>query len=116
MNTTSRKPESVSSVNMTPLEPTSLRTMYWTPTDAEKSKNTLIYVLWHKSDEAAKQSWDAFRKDPDGIADFVDRELPWGRFGTVDEVADVVAFLASERASWVVGTCVVVDGGQSRAF
>jgi len=42
--------------------------MYWTPTDAEKSKNTLIYVLWHKSEEAAKQSWDAFRKDPDWIA------------------------------------------------
>lgn len=62
-------------------------------------------------------SWERRqREDPDGIADFVDRELPWGRFGTVDEVADVVAFLASERASWVVGTCVVVDGGQSRAF
>ena len=42
--------------------------MYWIPTDAEKSKNTLIYVLWHKSEEAAKQSWDAFRKDPDWVA------------------------------------------------
>jgi hypothetical protein len=42
--------------------------MYWTPIDAEKSKNTLIYVLWHKSEEAAKQSWDAFRKDSDWIA------------------------------------------------
>src|SRR5436190_16810936 len=39
--------------------------MYWTPTDAEKSKNTLVYLLWHKSEEAAKQSWDAFRNDPD---------------------------------------------------
>lgn len=62
-------------------------------------------------------SWERRqREDPEGIAGFVDHELPWGRFGTVDEVADVVAFLASERASWVVGTCVVVDGGQSRAF
>jgi 3-oxoacyl-[acyl-carrier protein] reductase len=34
----------------------------------------------------------------------------------VDEVADVVTFLVSERATWVVGTSVVVDGGQSRAF
>jgi 3-oxoacyl-[acyl-carrier protein] reductase len=62
-------------------------------------------------------SWERRqREDPEGIADFVERELPWGRFGTVDEVADVVAFLVSGRASWVVGTCVTVDGGQSRSF
>jgi 3-oxoacyl-[acyl-carrier protein] reductase len=62
-------------------------------------------------------SWERRqREDPDGIAAFVERELPWGRFGTVDEVADVVAFLVSERAAWVVGTCVTVDGGQSRSF
>src|SRR4029079_15472901 len=39
--------------------------MYWIPTDAEKSKNTLVYLLWHKSEEAAQQSWAAFRNDPD---------------------------------------------------
>lgn len=62
-------------------------------------------------------SWERrSREDPDGIADFVARELPWGRFGTVDEVADVVTFLVSPRASWVVGTCVAIDGGQSRSF
>jgi len=62
-------------------------------------------------------SWERRqREDPEGIAAFVERELPWGRFGTVDEVADVVTFLVSERASWVVGTCVTVDGGQSRSF
>jgi 3-oxoacyl-[acyl-carrier protein] reductase len=62
-------------------------------------------------------SWERRQQeDPRDIAAFVERELPWGRFGTVDEIADVVAFLVSERASWVVGTSVVVDGGQSRAF
>jgi 3-oxoacyl-[acyl-carrier protein] reductase len=62
-------------------------------------------------------SWDRRRReDPEAIAAFVEREIPWGRFGTVDEIADVVTFLVSERASWVVGTSVVVDGGQSRAF
>jgi 3-oxoacyl-[acyl-carrier protein] reductase len=62
-------------------------------------------------------SWERRQQqDPEWIADFVERELPWGRFGTVDELADVVAFLVSARASWVVGTCVTVDGGQSRSF
>ena len=50
------------------------------------------------------------------MAGFIERELPWGRLGTVDEIADAVAFLVSPRASWVVGTCVTVDGGQSRSF
>lgn len=62
-------------------------------------------------------SWERrVRDDPEGMAAFVERELPWGRFGTVDEVADVVTFLVSPRASWVVGACVTVDGGQSRSF
>ncbi len=61
-------------------------------------------------------SWDARQKaDPDGIADFVRRELPFGRFGTAEEVGAVVAFLASPRASWISGSCVTVDGCQSRS-
>jgi 3-oxoacyl-[acyl-carrier protein] reductase len=61
--------------------------------------------------------WDRRQKaDPEGMAAFVAREIPAGRFGTPEEVADVVAFLASSRASWITGTCIPVDGGQSRAF
>ena len=62
-------------------------------------------------------SWERrLRDDPEGMAAFIERELPFGRLGTVDEVADTVAFLVSPRASWVVGTCVTIDGGQSRSF
>jgi len=38
---------------------------YWSPQDAPLSQNTLIYILSYPSREAAKQSWDAFRKDPE---------------------------------------------------
>jgi hypothetical protein len=37
---------------------------YWVPTDEKKSKNTLIYVISHKSRDAAKASWKAFIADP----------------------------------------------------
>lgn len=40
---------------------------YWVPTDEPRSKNTLIYLLEHKSRDAAKKSWDAFRNDPEWI-------------------------------------------------
>jgi 3-oxoacyl-[acyl-carrier protein] reductase len=59
--------------------------------------------------------WKRQQDDPQGIADFVRRELPFGRFGRDDEVGDVVAFLASPRASWISGASVPVDGCQSRS-
>jgi 3-oxoacyl-[acyl-carrier protein] reductase len=53
--------------------------------------------------------------DPEGIADFVKRELPFGRFGRPEEVGEAVAWLASPRASWISGACVPVDGCQGRS-
>jgi len=56
------------------------------------------------------------QEDPAGIADFVMRELPFGRFGRPEEVGAVVAFLASPQASWISGACLPVDGCQSRSL
>jgi 3-oxoacyl-[acyl-carrier protein] reductase len=53
--------------------------------------------------------------DPEAIADMVRRELPLGRFGAVEEVAGVVAFVCSQQARLVNGACIAVDGGQSRS-
>jgi 3-oxoacyl-[acyl-carrier protein] reductase len=60
--------------------------------------------------------WKRQQENPAAIAEYVKRELPFGRFGRSDELGDVVAFLASSRASWISGTSIVVDGCQSRAF
>lgn len=59
--------------------------------------------------------WKRQQDDPEGMAAFVKREIPMGRFGRPEEVGDVVAFLASARASWITGASVTVDGGQSRS-
>jgi 3-oxoacyl-[acyl-carrier protein] reductase len=56
------------------------------------------------------------REDPDGIARFLKADLPLGRFGRPEEVGRVVAFLVSDAASLVLGACLNVDGGQSRAL
>ena len=67
-------------------------------------------VLWEGG------GWDRrVKADPAGMDDFVRHEMPMGRFGTVDEVASVVAFVCSERASLVTGACIAVDGGQGRS-
>jgi 3-oxoacyl-[acyl-carrier protein] reductase len=60
--------------------------------------------------------WKRLQEDPDGMAEFVRRELPFGRFGRAEEVGAVVAFLASPKASWVSGAAITVDGCQSRSL
>ena len=59
--------------------------------------------------------WERFRaQNPERFAEFERREFPWGRLGTAEEVADAVTFVLSERASWVNGANIAVDGAQGR--
>ncbi len=62
-------------------------------------------------------SWDRrVQEDPEAMEAFVEENLPIGRFGRAEEVADTVAFLVSARASLITGACLNVDGGQSRSL
>lgn len=60
---------------------------------------------WHRRQQA----------DPEGIADFVRHEMPMRRFGTVEEVASVVAFVCSRQAGLLNGASIAVDGAQGRS-
>ncbi|HEX2443323.1 MAG TPA: SDR family oxidoreductase [Vicinamibacterales bacterium] len=60
--------------------------------------------------------WKRQQEDPEGMKEFIGRELPFGRFGRAEEVGAVVAFLASSRASWISGAAITVDGCQSRSL
>lgn len=60
-------------------------------------------------------TWD--RKTQENAAEvtnYIDTEVPMKRLGTVEEIADLAVFLASSRASFVTGACIVADGGQTR--
>ncbi len=48
---------------------------------------------------------------PEGIKEQILGQVPVGRFGQPEEVAEVVAFLASDNAAYITGQTIAVDGG-----
>ena len=75
----------------------------------------LVNSIAPGSIEHPEGSWERFQNEnpPEVVADFISRNLPLGRFGWPEPVGDLVAFLASQRADLITGSCIVVDGGQS---
>ncbi len=62
-------------------------------------------------------TWDEKMKaNPTGVTKMLQDKVPLNRFGTPPEVADTVLFLASAKASFITGSCMVVDGGQTTSF
>lgn len=62
-------------------------------------------------------SWERLLSNGrDKVERYIQSEVPLRRFGRPEEIADAVVFLASERARFVTGACLVVDGGQTRSL
>jgi 3-oxoacyl-[acyl-carrier protein] reductase len=74
------------------------------------------FILTARQEEIAKARGKAQHQSPAQYLRGVARGIPAGRLGTPDELAHVIVFLASERASYVNGTTVSVDGGLSRGL
>ena len=60
-------------------------------------------------------SWDRYQQNnsQDVVDEFIDRNLPMGKFGWPEPIGASVAFLASQQADLITGACLNVDGGQS---
>lgn len=56
-------------------------------------------------------AWDNIKKNMTPFFEATVADIPMGRMGTAEEVADQVVFLASPRAAFTTGTNVVIDGG-----
>lgn len=61
--------------------------------------------------------WEkALKENSEEVNEFIKRELPLERFGTPEEVANVVVFICSEKASLLNGVSIPVDGSQGKSL
>ena len=59
-------------------------------------------------------SWDKkIKENPERVNQIIKSAVPMNCFGTPDEIADAAIFICSDRASFITGTGLVVDGGQT---
>jgi 3-oxoacyl-[acyl-carrier protein] reductase len=62
-------------------------------------------------------TWDnKMKANPDAVRQMLEKQVPLQRFGKPKEVADLILFLSSEKAAFITGSCLVIDGGQTTSF
>ena len=104
------------------------------PPAYETAKSALIAYSKNLANEVAKDlirvnvvapgnimfpgsTWDEkMKSNRSAVQTLIEEQVPLKRFGKAEEIANAVLFLASQKAAFITGTCMVVDGGQTRAF
>jgi NAD(P)-dependent dehydrogenase (short-subunit alcohol dehydrogenase family) len=94
----------------------------WTRALADLGAPDGILVTAVSPGSTATERWDrlvaqraqAQGKSADDLRQELERTQPLGRIGRPEDIADLVVFLASERASFITGQAITVDGGASR--
>jgi len=97
---------------------------------AKASINTLMKSLSHKFGNKLRinsiapgniifknSRWEEkLNEAPKLISTIIEEKIPLKRFGTPEDIANVVVFLSSSKASFITGTCINVDGGQTNSY
>lgn len=78
-------------------------------------KNIRVNTLAPGSVEFPDGLWELIKTQNPPLYEWALNAIPSGRLGTPDEIGKVATFIVSPCASWVVGACLVVDGGQHKA-
>lgn len=78
-------------------------------------KNIRVNTLAPGSVEFPDGLWELTKTENPSLYEWAFKSIPSGRLGTPDEIGKVATFIVSPCASWVVGTCLAVDGGQHKA-
>jgi 3-oxoacyl-[acyl-carrier protein] reductase len=61
--------------------------------------------------------WDIkINENPEQVSQMLEANVPLKRFGNPEEVADLVIFISSAKATFITGACITIDGGQTKSF
>ncbi len=72
------------------------------------------YTLTDRVRNLAKTMAEKTQTTPEEVIRTWEKDIPMGRLGTPEEFAALVTFLASERASYITGAAIQIDGGWYR--